>query len=90
MRGSHRSGLYGDGDRYDSCRPVGQVAGACLLSDESRGEDRAGSVAAFVFAFVIRQHAESGCEPEQFVVREAKVPSSGMVMAHVVVDGEGL
>jgi hypothetical protein len=45
---------------------------------------------AVVFAFVVRQHAESGCEPEQFVVREAKLPSAWMVMPQVVVDDEGL
>ena len=46
-------------------------------------------MAAVVFTFVVRQHAESGSEPEQFVVREAKFPSAWMAMAQVVVDGEG-
>ena len=60
-----------------------------MLGYESRGEDSTRSMAAVVFAFVVRQHAESGCEPEQFVVREAKLPSARMAMAQIVVDGEG-
>ena len=46
-------------------------------------------MAAVVFAFVVGQHAEIGREPEQFIVREAKFPSSRMAMAQVVIDGEG-
>ena len=68
---------------------MGLDAGACLLGDESCGKDRTLSMAAVVFVFVVRQHAESRREPEQFIVRKAKFPSAWMAMAYVVVDGEG-
>jgi hypothetical protein len=43
-----------------------------------------------MFALVIGEDAEGGCEPKQLVPRQAELPSTGMAIAYVIVDGKGL
>lgn len=43
---------------------------------------------AVMFAFVVGEHAKVRCEPEEFVLCQAKLPSPGMVMPEIILDGK--